>query len=150
MIDFGFGQVFNYNLPTVFELVDTTIVNVTDSIVFDSKTYAFWLSGIIGIGKNGMINTMAKYTHENDGNSGIKAGLNVRYGNEKINIYAEYAYSSLNNLKNTIAYGVDYRLENGFIMQTSLRTMFNNKFELKQLIPTINFAYQPRMKRNGS
>lgn len=151
MIDLGFGQVFNYDLPTIFEVVDTANTAIIDSIVFDSKAYALWLSGIIGLGKNGMINAMAKYTVENDGNSSITAGLNIRYGNEKVNIYAEYAYSSLNNLKNTIAYGVDYRLENGFIMQTSLRTLFNNKFELKQLIPTVNFAYQPRMKRrNGN
>lgn len=143
MIDLGFGQVFNYQLPTIFEIIDTI------DLIFDSKAYALWLSAVVGLGKKGMINAMGKYTRENNGNNGIKAGLNARYGNEKINIYTEYVFNTMHNLKNTIAYGVDYKLENGLIMQASLRTMFNKQFELKQLIPTINFAYQPTMKRNG-
>lgn len=150
MIDLGFGQVFNYNLPTIFEIVDTANTNGIDSITFANKAHALWLSGIVGLGKNGMLNAMAKYTREYDGNSGIKAGLNMRYGNQKINIYAEFVHSTLHVFKNTVAYGVDYRLENGFIVQASLRTMFNNQLELKQLIPTINFAFQPQMKRNGT
>jgi len=147
MLDLGFGQVFNYELPTIFEVVDTTIET---NLEFNSKAYAIWLSGVIGLGKKGLINAMAKYTRSTNGNEGIKAGLNARYGNEKINIYTEYIYNTTNNLKSTIVYGADYRLENGFVIQTSLKTMFNNKFELKQLIPTINFAFQPRLKKNGS
>lgn len=146
MIDLGFGQIFDYELPTIFEVIDTL---ETPELVFKNKAYALWLSGIFGIGNNGMINAMAKYINDGE-NSGIKAGLSTRYGNEKINIYAEYAYNSMQLTKNTIAYGLDYKLDNGFIMQASLRTMFDNVFELKQLIPTINLAFQPQMKRNGS
>jgi len=146
MIDLGFGQIFDYELPTIFEVVDTQRI---DSLVFKRKAYALWLSGIFGIGNNGMVNAMAKYINDGE-NDGIKAGFSARYGNEKVNFYAEYAYNSMLQAKNTIAYGLDYKLENGLIMQASLRTMFNNQFELKQLIPTINFAFQPQMKRNGS
>lgn len=149
MIDLGFGQVFNYNLPTIFELTDTTF-NVVDSLEFSSKTYAIWLSGIVGLGNNGMINGMVKYMHDNDGIGSLKAGLNARYGNEKINLYTEYVYNTISKLRNTIAYGVDYRLENGLVIQASLNTMFNNEFELKQLVPTVNFAFQPNMKRNNN
>jgi len=148
MLDIGIGQVFNYNLPTVFELTDTTI-NVVDSIEFSSRTYAIWLSGIIGLGNNGMVNGMVKYTRDNDGTGGLKAGLNARYGNQKVNIYVEYVYNTISKLRNNIAYGVDYRLENGLVIQASLNTMFNNEFELKQLVPTVNFAYQPNMKKSN-
>lgn len=145
MVDFGFGQIFNYNLPTIFELVDTS-TNVIDSLTFNNKAHALWLSGIFGIGNSGMINAMIKYLNEGE-NDGIIAGLNGRYGNEKINAYIEYTYHTINVMKNNIAYGLDYRMDNGIVVQASLKTRFNNKFKLKQLVPTINFAYQPKMKR---
>ena len=129
IVDIGFGQVFNYDSGKL------------DSLNLRSQGYSAWLSGVFGIGKNVMVNGMLKYSNIGSIDY-FEVGGNIRYGSNRANVFIEYLYSSQEDRNNNLAYGIDYKLPNNLVLQASLKTQYNEEFNLKSLIPTIDFNYQ--------
>ncbi|MDW7694445.1 hypothetical protein R9C00_06820 [Flammeovirgaceae bacterium SG7u.111] len=135
VIDLGFGQILNYDSEKL------------DSLNLTNKGFAFWLAGVTGIGKKVMLNGIIKYSVFDEFKR-IEPGGNIRYGSLKVNGFVEllYQYTDFNEMENTkniiLAYGVDYKASNGFYIQASLKTKYDEDFKVRNLIPTISFNYQ--------
>lgn len=130
IIDLGFGKVYNYLSESI------------DSLTFSNQGGGVWISGNFGIGKKILINGMVKYS-EIRKNSFTTIGANFRYGGLNANFFIEGLYNATNNdnlNKITIAYGGDIRFKT-FALQFGLRTDYTNDFNLKNLVPVVNFNY---------
>lgn len=136
VVDIGAGQVFNYNTPTL------------DSINFSTDGVGVWINPAIGIklSKNPEANKiqlagLLKYIRIG-GNDDIYAGANIRYGNGKVNAFAEYIYEKNGKREtNTVAYGLTYKIDNKKIIEVGLRHLLDNKFQLKNFYPAVSLNW---------
>ncbi|QJW90584.1 hypothetical protein HNV11_14935 [Spirosoma taeanense] len=143
IIDFGYGQVFNYSGDNI------------GNLQFFDKGNAFWLSGVIRIGKKHtifgqrvMLNFMTRYITTTK-TPNFTYGGNLRYGSKLINFFIEGVQTNYTKIEpgataentTTIAYGGDFKINNLFYVQLGIRTNYNKDFKLRDIIPLVNFNY---------
>ncbi|HMU04824.1 MAG TPA: hypothetical protein PJ990_14420, partial [Saprospiraceae bacterium] len=84
MLDAAFGSVYTYDNAGI------------DSLKVKRAGFAIWLNGCLKMGDHGLVSGLFRYTKI--GNSANKMfGLNLRYGSQRYNFYAEVVYEVLGN-----------------------------------------------------
>lgn len=134
----------------------------TNSIKQNGQGNAAWINSSIGIGKTFLLSTLIKYNFlvksvvptradtSSISQETIGTGINIRYGNEKVTFFAEYFYEqsakSNSNLiqNNIVGYGGDWRFSNNVILSFSLRTFYDGRGKLTNMVPFIGLSCMMR------
>lgn len=129
-LDLAFGRLLTYkqgvsNIVQTFE--NPTVPGQVDTVTFSNNTlqiskkgYAVWLSGGLGLGRNGMVSGMVRFGEKPSAITGtigelFSAGANLRYGTQRYNFFVEVFYDRLTS---PLAESTDTRLEQKCYMLT--------------------------------
>lgn len=143
VIDIGIGQVFNYGSPNI------------DSISFSTQGFGVWVNPAIGISRRRdaikfQITALGKWIQINKKDN-IYAGVNLRGGSAKTNMFVEYLFE-YNSTKrfHTFAFGLSYKVDNKKVIEIGLRRKLDQDFNLKSFYPTIivNWALAKDILKN--
>ncbi len=129
MVDVAWGQVYNFSRPTL------------DSLDLRNAGFGVWVNGSYGIGRKGLLSGTIRYS-EVDTLYNLGVGANFRYGSPRFNFFAETVYNVVQDInakdKFTIAYGGDFRVGNNVIIGYAIRTVYDENFKFRNLIPVAN------------
>jgi len=84
MLDAAFGSVYTYDNAGI------------DSLKVKRAGFAIWLNGCLKMGDHGLVSGLFRYTKIGD-RANKMFGLNLRYGSQRYNFYAEVVYEVLGN-----------------------------------------------------
>jgi len=148
-IDVAFGKRYNYLGSGLKELQ------------MQGAGTGVWVNGSIGIGKKMLASAMVKYTRLDikmppllqdtvsieQPDSVAKShliGFNWRYGNPRYNFFLEVASDSPNMFLGVGDYyfagGGDFRIGRNLLLNFALRTVLNDKFHFKTILPIATLA----------
>lgn len=129
-LDIAFGRLLVYSQTqnTVIKTVESpTMPGVLDTFSFQNNTleitkqgYGVWLSGGLGIGRNGMVSAMARYARKPSRltptiGQVVSLGANLRYGSRKHNFFIEAFFDNAMDPVNEFS---DTKVEQKFYMLT--------------------------------
>ena len=120
-----------------------------DSLNRIGNSTAAWVNWSKGIGKKGLITGIIKYSalefNQTIANEFL-IGLNGRYGSAKFNFFTEVGLrkNSINNAFVSIAYGGDWRINKNIMLSYGVRTIYDENFSFKNLIPVASISCMMR------
>lgn len=138
MLDVAAGRIYSYDR------------SLGDSIQLNTEGYGIWLNGGLKSGKHGFISGIVKLAKYGDRKS-FQTGLSLRYGNPNFNFYLETMYERaketfdpefdpfqvhINNYR--LAYGGDFRLSRGILLNFALQTELTDDFKFNNFLPIAN------------
>jgi hypothetical protein len=108
-----------------------------------------WVNWSQGIGRKGLITGIIKYSaleFEQTQSNEFLIGLNGRYGSAKFNFFTEIGFrkNTINDAFITLAYGGDWRINKNIMLSYGVRTIYDNDFSFKTLIPVASISCMMR------
>lgn len=129
-VDVAFGRLLTYKQsvstivqtfesPTIPGQIDTATFN-NNTLEISKKGYAVWMSGGVGLGRNGMLSGMVRFGEKPSALTGtvgrmFSVGANLRYGAQRYNFFIEAFYD---RLLSPLSESSDARLEQKCYMLT--------------------------------
>lgn len=163
-VDIAFGQLYNYKqeVKSVNQTIKSPVTGLDSVISFAKKNltlqgqgYGVWVSGGVGILKNGMISGMMQYGVRPMSFGGLPAtsfstGVNLRYGNRKYNMFVETFYDNtrqknvsdqvipLTEKTYMVTLGGDWRVSRNVMLSFGIRNVKDFANDTYNLSPLIN------------
>lgn len=127
-LEIAAGNVWTYNQP-----------ELDPNLRFDGVGYGVWVNGATGLGTDHTLVSALARVLRSDGENSYFLGINVRYGTDDMNLFAEYAHDFLpqEQHRNTIAYGGGFDLSSTLNVQFGLRHEFDGGLDPVQLVPVV-------------
>jgi len=142
VLQIGFGQLYNYDNPSL------------DSLKFKNSGFGLWFQGSWGFdifdafvkNKNTkehmvIISGMGRYT-KIDGFNNQFYGLNLKYGDAKVNLFGEFCYEKAGTIESYIVtYGGELRIDETKSIMFGLKNRYTDNFSTTNLIPAIKINW---------
>lgn len=134
-LQLGFGRVYHYENPEL------------DRLHLRNAGYGGWVNFATGLGsRDWLVSALGKVTGGSGGMAGSSGGANIRHGGSIFNFFVEYLYRDSDDpaapTSHEIAYGGEYRLDDGRNVEFGLRTAYDTSFHLSELRPVVKVNWK--------